>query len=85
MNSRNHETWCLFHEISIQQIRLTLLRKTKKQYFRQMNAKVYTIIKHFKKLRRLTSMIDRSRSKIFGEPTQEKYLQKSRSKVGVQY
>lgn len=39
MNNRNHETWCLFHEISIQQIRLTLLRKTKKQYFRQMNAK----------------------------------------------
>lgn len=80
MNNRNHETWCLFHEISIQQIRLTLLRKTKKQYFRQMNAKGI-----HKKLRGLTSMIDRSRSKIFGEPTQEKYLQKSRSKVGVQY
>lgn len=80
MNNRNHETWCLFHEISIQQIRLTLLRKTKKQYFKQMNAKGI-----HKKLRGLTSMIDRSRSKIFGEPTQEKYLQKSRSKVGVQY
>ena len=80
MNNRNHETWCLFHEISIQQIRLTLSRKTKKQYFRQMNAKGI-----HKKLRGLTSMIDRSRSKIFGEPTQEKYLQKSRSKVGVQY
>ena len=38
-----------------------------------------------KKLRGFTSMIDWSRSKIFGEPTQEKYLQKSRSKVGVQY
>ena len=80
MNNRNHETWCLFQDISIQQIRLTLLRKTKKQYFRQMNAKGI-----HKKLRGLTSMIDRSRSKIFGEPTQEKYLQKSRSKVGVQY
>ena len=80
MNNRNHETWCLFHEISIQQIRLTLLRKTKKQYFRQINAKGI-----HKNLRGLTSMIDRSRSKIFGEPTQEKYLQKSRSKVGVQY
>lgn len=80
MNNRNHETWCLFHEISIQQIRLTLLRKTKKQYFRQMNAKGI-----HKKLRGFTSMIDWSRSKIFGEPTQEKYLQKSRSKVGVQY